>query len=172
VGDRDREFDEFAAAAWPRLRWTAYLLVGDRHLAEDLAQTALVRTYAAWRRVRRDDAMAYARKVLVNANIDRLRRRTATEVPLAQAPSESPQPTGDPVADRDALVRLLGTLTAVERKVVVLRYLYDLTEPMVAAELGVSVGTVKSTTSRALAKMRVSTGAAPTNGSEMTDARR
>jgi RNA polymerase sigma-70 factor (sigma-E family) len=172
VGDRDREFDEFAAAAWPRLRWTAYLLVGDRHLAEDLAQTALVRTYAAWRRVRRDDAMAYARKVLVNANIDRLRRRSATEVPLEHAPSESPQPTGDAVADRDALVRLLSTLTAAERKVVVLRYLYDLTEPMVAAELGVSVGTVKSTTSRALAKMRVSTGGAPTNGSEMTDARR
>ena len=69
------EFDEFAAAAWPRLRRSAFLLTGDHHLAEDLAQTALARTYASWRRVRRADALAYARKVLVNANIDRLRRR-------------------------------------------------------------------------------------------------
>jgi RNA polymerase sigma-70 factor (sigma-E family) len=163
----DDEFDEFAAAAWPRLRWTAYLLVGDRHLAEDLAQTALVRTYASWRRVRRDDAMAYARRVLVNVNIDRLRRRSTHEVPIGQAPPEVPGSTRDPVADRDALVRLLGGLTDAERKVVVLRYLYDLTEPMVAAELGVTVGTVKSTTSRALAKLRSSAaGAAPAGGSD------
>ena len=72
---QEQEFDEFAAAAWPRLRRSAYLLTGDHHLAEDLAQTALARTYASWRRVRRSDALAYARKVLVNANIDRLRRR-------------------------------------------------------------------------------------------------
>jgi RNA polymerase sigma-70 factor (sigma-E family) len=156
----DAEFDEFVRAAWPRLRWTAYLLVGDAHLAEDLAQTALVKTYAAWSRVRRDDALAYARRVLVNANIDRLRRRRLTEVALPEGdggvPAERVPEGSDPVADRDALVRLLGGLTAQERRVVVLRYLYDLTEPMVAGELRISVGTVKSTTSRALAKLRVS----------------
>ena len=80
--DRDRhaQFDEFAVAAWPRLRWTAYLLCGDEHLAEDLAQTTLVKTYAAWRRVRRDEAYSFARRTLVNTNIDRLRRRHFKEV--------------------------------------------------------------------------------------------
>jgi sigma-70-like protein len=82
----DAEYDEFVAASWRRLCWTAYMLTGDRQLAEDLAQTALVKTYVAWPRVRRDDAFAYARRVLVNANIDRLRRRHLTEAftgPLA-----------------------------------------------------------------------------------------
>ncbi len=77
---RDREFDEFAHAAWPRLHRSAYLLTGDQQLAEDLAQTALERTYARWRSVRRDDALAYARKIVVNLNVDRHRRRRLTEV--------------------------------------------------------------------------------------------
>jgi RNA polymerase sigma-70 factor (sigma-E family) len=158
--DSDTEFDEFAAAAWPRLRWAAYLLVGDDHLAEDLAQTALVRTYAAWRRVRRDDALAYARRTMVNANIDRLRRRRGRDVALEHPGAEDAAlrrgPAGgeEAVGDRDAVVRLLRGLTAQERRVVVLRYVYDLTEPMVADELGIGVGTVKSTTSRALSKLR------------------
>ena len=75
----DAEYYEFVAASWRRLCWTAYMLTGDRQLAEDLAQTAPVKTYVAWPRVRRDDAFAYARRVLVNANIDRLRRRHLTE---------------------------------------------------------------------------------------------
>jgi RNA polymerase sigma-70 factor (sigma-E family) len=161
--DSDAEFDEFAVAAWPRLRWAAYLLVGDEHLAEDLAQTALVRTYAAWRRVRKDDALAYARRTLVNANIDRLRRRRGHEVgwehPAAEGAARlrSPVAGEDTVADRDLLVRLLAGLTARERRVVVLRHVYDLSEPMVAAELGINLGTVKSTNARALAKLRGAT---------------
>jgi RNA polymerase sigma-70 factor (sigma-E family) len=162
--DSDSEFDAFAVAAWPRLRWAAYLLVGVDHLAEDLAQTALVRTYAAWRRVRRDDALAYARRTMVNANIDRLRKRRFREVAFehpgtADAAQElASRGTGEgAVLDRDVLVRLLSGLTDQERRVVVLRYVYDLTEPMVAAELGIGVGTVKSTASRALAKLRGTT---------------
>lgn len=155
----DREFDEFAAAAWPRLRRSAYLLTGDHHLAEDLAQTALVRTYAHWRRVRRSDALAYARRILVNANIDRLRRRRMLEVgdgehgtDLAQVPDRV-----DKRADeRDEVVRLLRTLTDKERRVVVLRHYFDLSEQEVARELDIAPGTVKSTLARALAKLRVS----------------
>src|ERR1700759_342427 len=71
----DEDFAEFARASYGGLRHAAYLLTGDRHSAEDAAQTALVRTYAAWSRVRRDDAYAYARKVLVNHVTDRWRRR-------------------------------------------------------------------------------------------------
>jgi DNA-directed RNA polymerase specialized sigma24 family protein len=79
VGRSDEGFDEFATTAWPRLRRIGYLLTGDHHLAEDLAQAALVRTYASWRRVRREDAAAYSRRVLLNLNVDRLRRRRLTE---------------------------------------------------------------------------------------------
>jgi len=152
----EEHFDEFAVAAWPRLRRSAYLLSGDAHLAEDLAQAALVRTYANWRRVRRSDALAYARRVLVNLNIDRLRRAPWREVgdgPIAaRADERRAQGLAD---DRDEIVRLLAALTDRERRVVVLRHYFDLSEADVARELGVSTGTVKSTLSRALAKLRV-----------------
>lgn len=150
----DEEFDSFALVAWPRLRRTAYLLTGDLHLAEDLAQTALVRTYAKWGRVRRGQAHAYARTTLVNLNIDRMRRRRIRELPTDELPDGA-------VADRtttedaDLVIRLLDGLTAQERRVVVLRHYCDLAESTVAHELGISIGTVKSTCSRALAKVRV-----------------
>lgn len=153
-GAGDEDFDDFAYAAWPRLRWSAFLLTGDSHLAEDLAQTALAKTFASWSRVRRDDAHAYARRVLVNANIDRLRRRRVVEVgdeTLAGVADTSPTSR---VEDGDELVRLLAGLSSRERRVVVLRYYFDLSEATVADELGVSIGTVKSTASRALAKLR------------------
>lgn len=154
--ESDAAFDEFAAAAWPRLRWSAYLLTGNHHLAEDLAQTALVRTYASWRRVRRNDALAYARRVLVNLNIDRHRRRHFSEVGedwLADSPAAGDDTAG--TDDRDELLRLLAGLTLRERQVVVLRHYFDLSEADVAAEVGVAPGTVKSTLSRALSKLRV-----------------
>ena len=157
----DDGFDEFAAAAWPRLRRSAYLLTGDYHLAEDLAQTTLARTFAHWRRVRRQDAMAYSRKVLVNLNIDRLRRRRMVEVGGDSAEHALGRlPDGEDaegmVTDRDRVVRLLSVLTDRERRVVVLRHYFDLSEADVARELGIAPGTVKSTLSRALAKLRVS----------------
>jgi len=157
----DDGFDEFAAAAWPRLRRSAYLLTGDYHLAEDLAQTALARTFAQWRRVRRQDAMAYSRKVLVNLNIDRLRRRRMVEVGGDSAEHALGRVTDGEdaegtVTDRDRVVRLLSVLTDRERRVVVLRHYFDLGEAATASELGISPGTVKSTLSRALAKLRVS----------------
>ncbi len=157
----DDGFDEFATAAWPRLRWSAYLLTGDYHLAEDLAQTTLARTFAHWRRVRRQDAMAYSRKVLVNLNIDRLRRRRMVEVGGDSAEHAldrvaDGQDAEGTVTDRDHVIRLLSVLTDRERRVVVLRHYFDLGEAATASELGIAPGTVKSTLSRALAKLRVS----------------
>ncbi|NYJ01197.1 RNA polymerase sigma-70 factor (sigma-E family) [Nocardioides thalensis] len=156
LGSNDTEFDEFAVVAWPRLRRIGYLLTGDHHLAEDLAQTALVRTYASWRRVRRNDASAYSRRVLINLNIDRIRRKRITEVgdgALAAIPSSD---DGGRAEDRDQIVRLLDGLTEKERRVVVLRHYCDLSEADVAQELRIAPGTVKSTLARALQKLRVS----------------
>lgn len=159
MAGRDQDFDEFAHAAWPRLHRSAYLLTGDRQLAEDLAQTALERTYARWRSVRRDDALAYARRIVVNLNVDRLRRRRLTEVggdALAHAEGvEGEWHDHEAADDRDEVVRLLAGLTDKERRVVVLRHYYDLPEAVVARELGIAPGTVKSTLARALAKLRV-----------------
>jgi RNA polymerase sigma-70 factor (sigma-E family) len=155
MGGRDREFDEFAHAAWPKLHRSAYLLTGDHHLAEDLAQTALERTYAKWRTVRRDDALAYCRRVLVNLNVDRIRRRRFFEVgggALAHADLGEADSGPD---DRDLIVRLLAQLTERERRVVVLRHYYDLAEATVSQELGIPPGTVKSTLARALTKLRI-----------------
>ena len=154
-GDRDADFAEFARASYEGLRRAAYLLTGDRHTAEDAAQTALVRTYAAWSRVRRDDAYAYARKVLVNHVTDRWRRRLR-QYPVGDLPEQDGTPDpADEVALRHWLTGALATLTAKERAVIVMRYLFDLPEAAVARDLGVTVGTVKSTSSRALAKLRV-----------------
>lgn len=152
---RDEAFDEFATTAWPRLHRIGYLLTGDHHLAEDLAQAALVRTYSSWSRVRTGDAPAYARRVLLNLNIDRLRRKRIVEVGDG-ALDVVPAPGNASVEDRDQVVRLLAGLTERERRVVVLRHYCDLSEAAVAAELGIAPGTVKSALSRALAKLRVS----------------
>ena len=150
----DSGFDDFVVAAWPRLRWTAYLLSGDQHLAEDLAQTALVKTYAAWGRVRKGEAYSFARRTLVNTNIDRQRRRRFREVPADERHDPSTTGHTDGVDDADLIVRLLRDLSVRERRILVLRHYWDLSEVAVASELGISVGTVKSTASRALAKVR------------------
>lgn len=160
----DADFTAFATAARPPLARTAWLLTGSRQAAEDLVQDALVRTYVAWPRVRRDDALSFARAVLVNRHIDQWRRagrelaawrRRGTDPEVAP---DSPHDLGD---DRDEIVRAMRRLRPRERAIVVLRYYVDLTEAQVARELGISVGTVKSTASRALAKLRASADAIP-----------
>jgi RNA polymerase sigma-70 factor (sigma-E family) len=153
----DDDFDTFATTAWPRLRRSAYLITGDDHLADDLAQTALERTYSHWSRVRHQEALAYARRTLVNLNVDRLRRRRGvvevSDAVLATVPARDPERLV--VEDRDELVRLLAGLTDRERRVVVLRHYFDLSESQTAEELGIAPGTVKSTLARALTKLRV-----------------
>lgn len=169
AGDAEREFEEFVGAVWPRLRHAAYLMTGNYHDAEDMAQTALSRTYQAWGRVRRDDAHLYARRIMINAIIDRRRRRRLLEV-RAEPSRIATNDTGlTAAADRDELLRMLTMLTSRERAVVVLRYYFDLSEEQVAHELGVSRGTVKSTASRALAKLRVADDAST---ARLTDERR
>ncbi|MFT4110639.1 SigE family RNA polymerase sigma factor [Propionicimonas sp.] len=148
----DAEYVEFVRAASGTLTRTAYLLTGDRELASDLVQEALVRTYLAWRRVRHGEATAYARRVLVNLNIDRWRRRQAVPGELDERPDLTDG--HGRVDDRDEVVRLLATLPDQQRRVIVLRYFDDLTEADTAHQLGISVGAVKSAASRGLATLR------------------
>ena len=152
----DEDFTEFVQASSPGLLRAAYLLTGDRHVAEDAAQTALVRTYAAWSRVRRDDAFAYARRVLVNHVTDRWRRRLREYATGALPDQPARTDVAEEVATRQYLIGALASLTARERAVVVMRYFFDLPEATVAGELQITVGTVKSTSARALAKLRIS----------------
>jgi RNA polymerase sigma-70 factor (sigma-E family) len=151
----DDQFAEFARASSARLQHVAFLLTGNRHDAEDAAQTALVRTYASWKRVQDRDAFAYARTVLVNLVIDKWRRpyrEYATEE-LPDRPVSAD--VADDVAQRRWLIAAMGTLAPRERAVIVLRHYLDLTEAQVAGELNISLGTVKSLNSRGLAKLRI-----------------
>ena len=173
-GDRDAEFSAFAAAHGPVLIRTAWLLCGDRARGEDLAQQALVRTYLAWPRL--TDPLAYARRAVATARIDawRLRRREVLVAPddlvVASRPGAGAaggSPEG-PHAERDLLLRALRTLPAQQRRIVVLRYLVDLPEAEVAEMLGVSAGTVKSTLSRGLDRLRGVLEAADARRSDST----
>lgn len=160
----DEEFTAFVAAHADALLRTAWLLVGDAHRAEELVQQALVRTYTAWHRARAGDPLAYARRILVNLRTDTWRRRRH-EVLVDGVPDDATRLGARPERDhaedhasRDRLVRALATLTARQRRVVVLRHVLGLSEAEVADHLNVSVGTVKSTTSRALALLRSTLG--------------
>jgi RNA polymerase sigma-70 factor (sigma-E family) len=149
---RDAEFTTFVNAATPSLSWTAYLLTGDRETAAELLQEAFVRTYVAWRRIRTGEATAYIRRTLINLNIDRWRKRSATPT---EHYDRADTHDAEAVADtRDQLVRMLAALPEQQRRVIVLRYFEDLTEADTAEHLGISVGAVKSATSRGLARPR------------------
>ncbi|MFJ8435152.1 SigE family RNA polymerase sigma factor [Kitasatospora sp. NPDC094019] len=152
--ERDAEFNAFVTGAWPRLMRTAFLLTGERYLAEDVVQTALERTYAAWGRVTKaDEPYAYVRRIVINEHARRFRRRVPEQ--LVNAVPERTGPDGFARLDeRAALLEALGTLPPGQRQAVVLRYWEDLSETQAAAAMGCSVGTVKSQASKGIAKLR------------------
>jgi RNA polymerase sigma-70 factor (sigma-E family) len=147
-------FADFVVARGQALQRTAYLFTGDWLLAEDLLQTALARAYPRWDRIVRDDPEAYVRRVIVNTWSSWWRRKWRGETPTGQLPDRV---GSDPYAEadrRDAVRRALARLPLRQRAVVVLRFHEDMSEAQVAAILGISVGTVKSQASKALAKLR------------------
>jgi RNA polymerase sigma-70 factor (sigma-E family) len=156
VNARAEGFAAFVEAREQALHRTAWLLTGDRALAEDLVQAALVRTWPHWERiVRRDDPEVYVRRVMVNTWATWRRRRWRGEQSVELVPDGAgPQDVAAEVAIRVAVRSALGTLTDRQRAVVVLRVLDDLSEAQVARVLGCAVGTVKSTLSQALARLR------------------
>jgi RNA polymerase sigma-70 factor (sigma-E family) len=153
--ERDAEFAAYMQARQSKLLRVAYLLTGDQHVAEDLVQTSLAKLYLSWDKVRdRDSVDAYVRRVLVNENNSLWRRpwkrrEYATDV-LPDAHASDTYDEGD----RDALWELVQTLPRKARAVLVLRFYEEMSEAETADVLGISVGTVKSQTSRALATLR------------------
>ena len=153
--------DVFAAlvdARSGRLLRTAYLLTGDWGLAEDLLQTALAKTWLRWQDVKdKGAAEAYVRTTMTRTFATWWRRRWRGEQPTEVLPERAgaDDPYGDVLAQQ-VLRRALAELPPRQRAIVVLRFYEDMTEPQVAAALGCSVGTVKSTVSRALVRLRES----------------
>jgi RNA polymerase sigma-70 factor (sigma-E family) len=142
------------AARQTHLRRVAYALTGDWHRAEDLLQTAFVKLYVAWPRLRDPNAAeAWARRTLVRANIDESRRPWRRERTSLDGHDEA-APSGSSYEERSSLVDALQQLPAMQRKVVVLRHMVDLSVSETASELGISEGTVKSHTSRGMEALR------------------
>lgn len=156
--DEPPGFRDYVAARQRALLRTARMLTGNQHTAEDLVQATLERVWPRWSRIARDgDPDAYIRRVLVNTYSTWWRRKWRGEAPTAELPDVA-GPDAYAEADlADALRRLLPTLTPRQKAVVVLRFYEDLSEAATADALGCSVGTVKSQTSKALARLRSTT---------------
>lgn len=161
-------YEEYAAAAWPKLYRLAYLLAGSHADAEDVAQQALVKVFRNWARVTASDTPdAYVRRILTNTYLSsrrpvRLQREVLTdrlpdaEVDAGTAGSEQ----------RLVLWPHVQALPPRQRAVVVLRYYEDLSEQQIADALGCSTGTVKSNAHKALRRLRTVLADAPVDGKE------
>ena len=152
-------FSEFAEACAPSLYRTAYLMVGDHQLAQDLVQEALVKTLLAWPRLHdHANLTAYTRRIVVTTSISWRRRRSFHERPSSHLPDTL---DADPVEDlvtHDAVIAALRTVPPRQRAAIVLRYYQDLTEAQTAEVMGCSVGAVKSQVSAGLQKLRKALG--------------
>jgi RNA polymerase sigma-70 factor (sigma-E family) len=150
------DFEAYVAAAWPRLLRSAWLLTGNWHSAEDLLQTVLSKVYGKWPRLRDQAPDAYIRAALANTYLTGARRRWRGEIPterLPDGPVAVPD-EGGAIALRQTVAAALARLPRRQRAVLVLRFHADLTETATAKALGLSVGTVKGYTARALATLR------------------
>ena len=148
----ESEFDDFVVSRSPALLRSAYLLVQDEGLAEDLLQTSLTKAWFAWRRI--DDPEAYVRRIMVTTSASWWRRRWTRETPTYEPHERATPVVLDEPAHAQDLWVAIGHLPRRQRAVVVLRYLEDRTEAETATLMGCSVGTVKSQCAKALAKLR------------------
>jgi RNA polymerase sigma-70 factor, sigma-E family len=169
--EHEREFRDFVAARSADLLRTAYFLSGGNiHDAQDLLQTALIATARRWSRVvKRDQPDAYVRRAMARQQINRWRYRTRRPPEtLVSAPPDHPADRDEQVGVdlRPGLMAALRALPPRQRAVVVLRYYEDRPEADVAALLGISVGTVRSQSAKALAKLRTIYPSRPGTGPE------
>ena len=153
--DKDADFSAYMSARQPALYRTAYLLAGDHAGAEDLLQNAFAKLYLSWDRIRDHEAIdGYVRRIMVNEHNSLWRRawkrreHTTDTMPETGTVDTYDDGTGG------ALWSYISTLPPRQRSVIVLRYYEQLSEAEIADVLGISVGTVKSQASRALAGLR------------------
>ncbi|MEV6281115.1 SigE family RNA polymerase sigma factor [Kribbella sp. NPDC051770] len=157
----DADFEGFVTACYPQLVRTAFLLTQDRQLAEDHVQTALLRCWRTWGGIRAADPYPYVRRTLLNVYFAWWRRSKDRPEHLTDTIFESGVHHGSVLVDNADLLEALRRLPKKMRAIVVLRYFEDLSEADIAAALGCSAGTVKSQSSRALAKLRLDPELAP-----------
>ena len=157
MDQRRADFDSFVVQNTAALTRTAYLIVWDLQEAEDLVQETLLKVAGRWPRVRRmEHPAAYARRMLVNLALSGAERRTRRRRELTDdaLPDRVDDAGGSGTIDtQDELMRALAALPPRQRTVLVLRYFLDLPEAEVAAAMKCSLGTVKSTASRGLARL-------------------
>lgn len=155
-----QSFEAYVAARGGALWRTAWLLTGDAQRAEDLVQAALAKCWPRWADLRSEHGPdAYVRRAMLTTYTDWRRRRWTGEVPSDVVPEPTAGAPGSTVVDVDLrhdVLRALAALPRGQRAVVVLRFYDDLTEAATAEALGISVGTVKSQTARAMATLRTS----------------
>lgn len=148
-----QDFEEFALARSGDLFRQAYALCGDRHAAEDLVQETLAKVFVKWRRI--DTPYAYSQRTLLRTYLSRRRLRSSGEQPRAEVPETADMM--DPMAGSDLRISLqeaLAGLAQLDRAVLVLRYLEDLSVAETAERLDLSTGAVKNRSLRALARVR------------------
>lgn len=150
---RDEEFAEFFSARFDGARRIAYAMCGSWPDAEEIAQSAFVKLYARWAKIRIDTVDAYLRTILTRVFLDTKRRGRAREQVVAELPETSVPPDCGP-AERMALRAALLAVPRGQRAVLVLRFVADLSVEQVADTMGCSIGTVKSQTARGLVALR------------------
>jgi RNA polymerase sigma-70 factor (sigma-E family) len=152
----DAAFREYVLARGTALLRIGVMLTGNRADAEDLVQAALANTFLAWDKINDRAALdAYVRRVMVNTHISWWRRRRLEEFPTDELPDLAVADHARESDMAEVVRRALDRLPDRMRAAVMLRYFEDMTEPEIAALLGVSLGTVKSTVSRAVARLRI-----------------
>lgn len=152
--DREPAFNDYVSARRPSLFRAACLLCGDPHRAEDIVQDTLAKLYVNWPRVSRaDNVEGYVRRMLVNSHYSDRRRPWRREATYATPVDPAFEPGMAP-EDADAIWTAIRSLPPGQRKVVVLRHIWDRSVEETAADLGVSTGTVKSQSRDALSALR------------------
>lgn len=151
------DFEEFAAARTPMLVRSARFLCGDQHLAEDLVQDTLAKIYVRWHAPLRkpiENPAAYAQTALTRTFLSSRRRRSTSELPHAELPERSVADDTGAADNRAVLMEALAGLADLDRAVVVLRYLEDLSLEETAERTGLSDGAVRNRSMRALTRLR------------------
>jgi len=154
MDDCEDDFSAYASGRWAPLVRSAVLLGCSASDAEDVAQSALVKTWSHWKRVRQAaEPDAYVYRIMVNTLATSRRRKWHGEQPVSHMPEQASADRTTEVVLRDAIVAALRALPTDQQQVLVLRYVADLTERATAEVLGIALGTVKSRTSRGIAAL-------------------